>query len=518
MMAKTKTLKESLSNPYAYLWFAVSILFFLVLLFSKSRSGVLGLSLGFSIYWLFTLIISRRKKVALSWFGAVSGILLTLYLLFGKAVVPQIDNLLSNLKTTSTVQAPAPEEAATPAPSGTQLEVGGTESGTIRQIVWTGAINLFKRYPLFGSGVETYAYGYYNVRPSAHNLVSEWDFLYNKAHNEWLNVLSTTGLVGITTYLGFIVVYSLWLLKNIINQDQKIDTKMLLVAQLSGFWALNVSNFLGFSTVPVGLIFFVFPAISLGLTGRSSVTFASNKQSSNYLTKSLNGAQYAFISLISIIAIISLLQVSRMYRADLAYASGKAYQDKKDLLSTISFFEKAYKIDANEPLYTDQLSLSLAQAASVLNQQGQSTQAANLAQQAVIFSNLTIENNNVHLNFYKTRARVFIHLTALDANYLYEAQKALNTAQVLSPTDPKIVFNLGLIQQQLGNKEEAFKYFLQSVKLKPNYQDVRIALAKAYEEQGDITKAKEQYQHILDFISPADKVSQENLERLNSPQ
>jgi len=81
-----------------------------------------------------------------------------------------------------------------------------------------------------------------------------------------------------------------------------------------------------------------------------------------------------------------------------------------------------------------------------------------------------------------------------------------------------VVFNLGLIQEQLGNKAAAFEFFLRSVELKPNYQDVRIALAKAYEEQGNIDQAKTQYQYVLDNISPADTVSKENLERLNSHQ
>ena len=103
----------------------------------------------------------------------------------------------------------------------------------------------------------------------------------------------------------------------------------------------------------------------------------------------------------------------------------------------------------------------------------------------------------------------------MDGNYLFEAQKALNIARTLSPTDPKIVYNLGLIQDQLDNKDKAFALFLESVELKPNYQDVRVALAKAYESQGDIEEAKAQYQYILDRISPADKISKENLERLN---
>ena len=91
--------------------------------------------------------------------------------------------------------------------STTNIQLGGTESSKIRLIVWQGAIELFKRNPLFGTGVETYAYAYYNVKPMMHNLTSEWDCLYNKAHNEYLNYLATTGSFGLLSYLSIIFLF-----------------------------------------------------------------------------------------------------------------------------------------------------------------------------------------------------------------------------------------------------------------------------------------------------------------------
>ena len=57
------------------------------------------------------------------------------------------------------------------------------------------------KYPLFGTGVETFAYSYNFVRPLTHNLTSEWDYVYNKAHNEYFNYLATTGFIGLISYL-----------------------------------------------------------------------------------------------------------------------------------------------------------------------------------------------------------------------------------------------------------------------------------------------------------------------------
>ncbi|MBI4037237.1 O-antigen ligase family protein, partial [Candidatus Daviesbacteria bacterium] len=164
-----------------------SILFYLAFTFTYSRGASLGLLAGLVV---FIAMLSRHKHL----FNPRGCILiissfLAVNLLFGSA--------LTNFKLLSKFAPPSrPSLTTAIKASGTQLETGGTESGKIRLIVWKGALEIFKHYPIFGSGVETFAYSYYNFRPVEHNLVSEWDFLYNKAHNEYLNYLSTTGILG----------------------------------------------------------------------------------------------------------------------------------------------------------------------------------------------------------------------------------------------------------------------------------------------------------------------------------
>ena len=105
-------------------------------------------------------------------------------------------------------------------PTGPALEVGGTESGEIRKYVWQGAFNAWKSTPktmLIGTGTETFAFAFYQFRPVGHNLTSEWDFLYNKAHNEYLNYLATTGIFGLGSYLLFIGSFIVWFIKTQIS-------------------------------------------------------------------------------------------------------------------------------------------------------------------------------------------------------------------------------------------------------------------------------------------------------------
>jgi len=129
-----------------------------------------------------------------------------------------------------------------------------TASQDIRKIVWIGAIDLYKKYPVFGTGVESFAYTYYWTRPAAHNLTSEWEFLYNKAHNEYINYLATTGTVGFLAYLLLIITS----LINFINPPAGGKHFFLLAAYIS----ILITNFSGFSVVMISLFFYLLPALA----------------------------------------------------------------------------------------------------------------------------------------------------------------------------------------------------------------------------------------------------------------
>lgn len=125
-----------------------------------------------------------------------------------------------------------------------------TASQDIRKIVWTGAIDLYKKYPVFGTGVESFAYTYYWTRPASHNLTSEWEFLYNKAHNEYINYLATTGTVGFLAYTLLIIV-------SLINF---IKTRHFFL--LAAYISILITNFSGFSVVMISLFFYLLPALA----------------------------------------------------------------------------------------------------------------------------------------------------------------------------------------------------------------------------------------------------------------
>jgi O-antigen ligase len=165
----------------------VIALYFSTLLFTASRSGLLGLAAGAGTYVLYLSVglwkktreeaygKSKDKKKSDVWrpllaAGTLTAVVFTTAVLaFGTPVTPTLTQLLQKISDKRAEQkaeaAPSNSTEAEVPQGGTQLDIGGSESGDIRRVVWKGAVEVWKRYPIFGSGVETFAYSYYQDRP-----------------------------------------------------------------------------------------------------------------------------------------------------------------------------------------------------------------------------------------------------------------------------------------------------------------------------------------------------------------
>lgn len=492
-------------------------LFISTLIFTQSRSGLLGLVAGAALFagvvlwyiWknnlrgdnkdvsahtnnvalsLKPLTKKERKKLAqhsrhtseslltlrtlITPSLFVIGIITTLVLTFGTPLTPSLSTLFSTLQqkssTMSTNSSASPSSEAksldtnskTPEikpTGGTQLEVGGTESGAIRSIVWKGALAVWKRYPIFGSGVETFAYSYYKDRPMEHNMVSEWDFLYNKAHNEFLNYLATTGAVGFITYMLIIFWVSIWLVRH------SGKNPLFAGALLASYTGLHVSNFFGFSTVVVSALFYLIPALGL-------LMLDWEIPSAHFSNPPLHISQWIGIGITTLVSLYFVIVPINIWRADSAYSQAKQYltANKGD----VALREIQHAI-AISPVAQGEYQEELGHIASELSiaafKQKQSTMSADLGEMAIRASDEMLKLNPRHLNFYKSRARVLLTLSQIAPDLMKEVLNVLTKAQDLAPTDAKLTYNRGLIQDQLGNKEEALKLLKQAVLMKPNY-------------------------------------------------
>ncbi len=512
-------------------YWVIGLLFYLALIFTKSRSGFIGFWIAGGIFWI--LFLLKFKQNFIKWFLIFNFLLLTFNFFFGTPFSQlnrfTFTGLINNYSPTIATQQPVK-------PSGDSIiEVGITESGTIRKIVWQGAFDIIRHYPLFGSGVETFAFSYYRFRPAEHNMTSEWDFLYNKAHNEYLNYAATTGLFGLGSYLLIILVFIGWNINRIKNQElgignNKYENKLLIHNSyflipflFSGWLSILVTNFFGFSVVIVQLFLFLIPAISFVLTNETdspSIFLGTSRQQITRLAvgqadnSKISSFQYISIFTVLFVICYLLFVICKLWYADVIFAAGYNASRQQDYTTSYKNLKRAISLNDREPFYYDEFSFPSATLALALFEDKQTTLSAQLTEESILTSDMAISISPNNVNFWKTRTRVFYSLSQMDEKYLPKAAESLEQSKILSPTDPKVRYNLALIYDKLGKTKEAIDELILTTRLKPDYRDAYYALAFLYDKKKEKTKAKEALEFIVTRIATDDAEAMKKLNEI----
>ncbi len=482
------------------LFFAATFLFYIDTLYTRARSGFIGMGIALVLLvgwyaWVSRAEFrtSRLKHLIQSNILLVSTLVVIIVTTFflGTAIA-QLDKFsYSGLqqffasKTESPATPAAPSATSTPAtPAAPVGELGGTDSGKIRLFVWQGALEIFASHPIFGSGVETFAYAYYQHRPVGHNLTSEWDYLYNKAHNEYLNYLATTGIFGLGTYLGFIVLF-LW--KGWATFLRKKDTEplpsLMIPAFFASFISILVTDFFGFSVVNTNIYLFLLPAFVF--------FFEETLPHANHLllpikptqSKEVSGIAWLGITILSVVGGYLLLVLIQYRSADIAYALGQNLDHAGQYQQAYPLLHQAVQQRPDEPVFKDETSLNDAVLAGALMAQKDTASADKLGQEAIQLSSDVTTNHPNNLVYWKTRVRIAYTLAQSNPSYLGMALQSIEKAQILGPTDAKISYNLGLLYAQTGNLDKAITTLQNTVAMKSNYRDAYYALALFYRQK-----------------------------------
>ena len=531
----------------------LAVLFYLLLIFSDTRAGDIGFWIGNVVFWAAIFIKKLySRQVFLKMFLLVNILFLLCNFIFGSPE-PQLRQFSLPALMASHAPATAPAQStqtptttqSTPAPAASGFDDSITDSGKIRLLVWKGAIKAWENNPIFGTGVETYAFAYYKYKSPQHNLTSEWDYLYNKAHNEYLNYLATTGIVGLGTYLAFIGFFFFftvkWYVSTLLKKQHEayneearsVQTAILVIGIIAGYITMLVSNFFGFSVVIVNLYIFLAPLFVIMLLGLVNpdrqLVFPTNTQAAS--DESVGPYQWTAILICMGLAVWMIFGLIWYRQADIAYALGNNLDKVGQYQQAYPQLLQAVQMEPGEAVYQDELSINLAALSAGLYSQKNTGPAAQAAKNAIDLSNDVILHHPNNVVYWKDRVRLFYTLSATDQAdapmYLQNAVQAINTAKGLAPTDAKIAYNQGVLYGQAGDIPQAIQILNDTVKLKPDYTDAFVALGLFYhqaavDQTGKVIKpdmqqkAIDTYEYILTNLAPTNKDVKKNLEEWHS--
>jgi tetratricopeptide (TPR) repeat protein len=258
------------------------------------------------------------------------------------------------------------------------------------------------------------------------------------------------------------------------------DENAIGIGILGGYSAILVSNFFGFSVVPINLLFFSLPLLFFEIVAPVTLkkVFRLGKGTEN--TEGIGMGSMATIVVLAFFALFLEFRLLNFWSADKQYALGNNLNKAGQPTQAYTPLTTAVTMLPSEDLYKDELAINMATIAILFNENKDATQAAAFGKQAKMLSDGVVAAHPNNIVYRKTNIRVNYALAQIDPKYIDDAIAQVQEARKLAPTDAKLLYNLGLFYNQKGETENMIKAMNEAIELKPNYVDPYYALALQY--------------------------------------
>ena len=214
-----------------------------------------------------------------------------------------------------------------PNPQIKPAEYSLSDSGFIRKGIWEGTVKLWLASPknfLIGTGLETFPYEFQFFRPTSLNYSSEWNFILNKPHNYYLELLAQNGLLGLLIYLAIVV-------KVLLAKHPALTPALI---------GLFVTNIFGWPTVYTTLLFWTFLALLAPTNAPIDPHFRTS-------------TSFRIILSLFIICLYFYGNIlfGRQLLADMFSKASESYFEAGESQKALDYNNKSMGLNPNEPFY-----------------------------------------------------------------------------------------------------------------------------------------------------------------------
>jgi len=399
---------------------------------------------------------------------------------------------------------------------------------------WSIAIDTFKSKVLFGVGPNNFINQFTQFKPLSLNQTNFWNVGYAVSANEYLQIMTTLGLAGITT-LGLLI--ASWLKLSKRDSGTRITaTQMALNAAVAT--SLILALFIPFTALAwIVLVSFLSFTIVINkskhltkikdvlVTINTITLVAPNQLTPDIKTKTKSAILPWLIAIPILIGLIlATINISRVYAADYYFNQSliAANQNKgNDAYNLqIKAINKAPNIDRYHTAYSNinlALANSLASQPDLTDQERQNI--AQLIQQAIREARLSTQLNPNKASNWANLANIYRQLVNFAEGADQFSQAAYVRAIQLDPANPSLRLELGGLLYSQNQYDSAIDRFLEAIQLKPDFANAYYNLANAYQQQAKILEAYQAMQQAVALVpsdSPDFSKAQEELEKLQA--
>ncbi len=211
-------------NSWIRFGYAIAaFLILLTLIFSGTRGAYLGFGISILVALLVSAILNKNKKIrkySLSIFAVLAILVLIVFTNTDKAFVEN-SSFLSRM---------------------THISLKDATMQT-RLISWKAAAKDFKEHPILGTGHGNFAITFDKYfEPTFYNYTRSETY-FDRAHNNFIDIASTTGLLGILTYFSIFIAVGFYLLRGFIKKKISLVDFSLISSLIIAYFIQNLVVF-----------------------------------------------------------------------------------------------------------------------------------------------------------------------------------------------------------------------------------------------------------------------------------
>jgi putative inorganic carbon (HCO3(-)) transporter len=378
--------------------------------------------------------------------------------------------------------------------------VGG--SLQTRLEIWKSGLEMIAARPLLGSGLETFRLTFPKYETLTYAKLQP-TVLADNAHNFFIQLASTTGLLALLIFLSLII-YVFYQVKFILPQLKRQDY-LLILGITSGIIAYLAQSLFSVSAVGVTPFFWV-------LIGLLHTKILPDLTGWEIRIPNLGQLSWTVLALLLVaLASFSITRAVNLFTADILFAKAESSAQHGFFQEAASLYERALKLSPSNNYYQRFYALSYFNWSVVEKRKELWQKSLELYQKALKLQPQEIDNYTLLAGallygareydekFYTEAARILrkaitvrphsasIH-RLLGLYYLEKSELALAYAEFwqavqINPKDAKVHFYFGRYYQMIGENQKALRAYKKALELVPNFKDAREAYEKLRREK-----------------------------------
>ncbi|MEI7541754.1 MAG: O-antigen ligase family protein [bacterium] len=346
---------------------------------------------------------------------------------------------------------------------------------TPRVYIWKSALMMFRDFPLFGTGLDTFQvmFPYYRF-PIYWQL--EWNGTPEKTHNIFLQVLATQGIFGMSIYLLLLVAFFKKSFNSVFGEKDTIR-RYLIFAVFLGIIGFLVQGLFNYTVVAYGMFFW----IGLGLI------IVLQPASKKYYAIDISGFTNRGISILFYTAVIAGLLAAttvttREWMSDMYYKVGNiAGNSDKDNIG-VAYYNGAVTLNPNCELYFVKYGIAFEKLMRVENDL---QKKLDYIKKAAQLHGHTMDLNSMNGYNFNNLARVYKYYgETIDPLKFQDSIKFYNEAIKRDPNNAYFGLDLANVYIDMKDYSKAYDICLNYTKIYPDFAVPYTYIAYLYMLQG----------------------------------